>query len=62
MEKILFVILWSRPDLKTALALLPTRLRNPTWDDYKKLARTIRYIREMQDMELTLEAESMDTI
>ena len=60
--KILFVRCRSRPDLKMALAFLTTRVLNPDEDDYKKLARTIPYIRKTQVMELNLEAESMYTI
>ena len=60
--KIFFVSFRSRPNLKTALAFLTTRVRNTDRDEYKKLTRIIRYIREMQVMNLTLEAESMGTI
>ena len=45
-----------------ALALLVMQVRNPDGDEYKNLARTIHYIRATRGMELTLEAESMDTI
>ena len=60
--KILFVRCRSRPDLKMALDFLTTQVRNPDGDEYKKLNRTIHYIGSMQVIELTLEAESMDTI
>ena len=62
MAKILFMSCQSRPDLRTALVFLTMRFNNPDGDDYKKLAGTIRYIRVIQGMVITLYAESMDTI
>ena len=59
---IFFVRCRSRPDLKTALAFLTTRVRNTDSDVHKKLACTIHYIRVTRVMEPTLEAESMDNI
>ena len=61
-EKILFVIYQSRPDLKMVLYFLTTQFHNTDKEDYKKLACMTRYTRAMQCMELTLEAESMDDI
>ena len=61
-EKICFVSCRSRPHIKTALAFLVTRVRNPDRGDHNKIVHTIHYIRETQVMDLALEAESMDTI
>ena len=60
--KMLFVSFRSRTNLKTALAFLNTWVRNPDRGDYKKLFRAIPCIRATQGMEITLEAESVDTI
>ena len=59
---IFFVRCRSRPDLKTTLAFLTTRVRNTDSDVHKKLACTIHYIRVTRVMDPTLEAESMDNI
>ena len=46
-----------RLNLQTAVAFLCTRVKWPDTDDWKKLARCIRYLRETKDLYLTLEAE-----
>lgn len=57
--KLLFLSKRSRPDIQTAVAFLTTRVRGPDTDDYKKLSRVIRYLRESKELYLTLEADDM---
>ena len=42
--QLLFVCKRARPDLQTAISFLCTRVKNPNEDDYKKLARVIKYV------------------
>jgi hypothetical protein len=44
-----------RPDIHTAVAFLCTRVSAPDEDDYKKLARCVKYLRLFPDLKLTLE-------
>ena len=46
----------GRPDIRTAIAFLCGRLRDPDEDDYKKLARMIQYLHGSKEMVLTLRA------
>ena len=46
----------GRPDIRTAIAFLCGRLRNPDEDDYKKLARMIQYLHGSKEMVLMLRA------
>ena len=55
--KLLYLCKRVRPDLHTAVAFLTTRVMGPDADDYKKLARCIRYLRGTRDLCLTLEAD-----
>ena len=54
--KLLFLCKRARPDIQTAVAFLCTRVKTPDNDDYKKLARVMRYLRGTSLMPLTLEA------
>jgi hypothetical protein len=54
--KLLFLSKRARPDIQTAVAFLSTRVKAPDVDDYKKLARVIKYLRGTATMPLTLEA------
>ncbi len=56
--KLLFLCKRARPDLQTAVAFLTTRVRAPDMDDYKKLARVMKYLRGTQELSLTLEADT----
>ena len=60
--KIIFFRCQPRPDLKTELDFLTTRVRNTDKNNYKKLSRTIRYSRKTRGMELTLEEDSINSI
>jgi hypothetical protein len=54
--KLLFLCKRARPDVQPATAFLCTRVKSPNTDDYKKLARVMRYLRATRTMPLTLEA------
>ena len=43
--KLFFLCKWAHPDIQTAVAFLTTRVTAPDEDDYKKLARGMRYLR-----------------
>jgi hypothetical protein len=60
--KLLFLCKRARPDTQTAVAFMSTRVKTPDQDDYKKLARTMRYLRSTVDLPLTLEADDLTTI
>ena len=55
--KLLFLCKRARPDLQTAVAFLTTRVQSPDIDDWKKLSRTIRYLRLTLDLCLILSIE-----
>jgi hypothetical protein len=57
MAKLLFLCKRARPDVQTAVAFLTTRVKGPDTDDYKKLARVMKYPRGTKEMGLTLEAD-----
>ena len=42
--RLLFAAKWARLDIQAAVAYLCTRVKEPTEDDYLKLARVIRYL------------------
>jgi hypothetical protein len=60
--KLLFLCKRARPDLQTAVAFLTTRVKAPDMDDYKKLARVMRYLRGTEGMPLTLEADGTQVV
>jgi hypothetical protein len=60
--KLLFLSKRARPDIQTAVAFLTTWVKSPDVDDYKKLARVMRYLRETKGMPLTLEADNMKIV
>jgi hypothetical protein len=60
--KLLFLCKRARPDIQTAVAFLCTRVKAPDTDDYKKLARVMRYLRGTVDMPLILEADDTHII
>jgi hypothetical protein len=47
----------ARPDIRTAISFLNSRLQKPDEDDYKKMARVIKYLRGTVDLMLTLRAD-----
>ena len=62
MAKLLYLCKHARPDVQLAVAFLLTRVQIPTIDDWKKLDRCIRYLRDNKDIPLTLEAGGMGTV
>ncbi len=60
--KLLFLCKRARPDIQTAVAFLTTRVRAPDVDDYKKLARVMKYLRGTADLSLTLEADNSNVL
>ena len=60
--KLLFLCKRARPDIQTAVAFLTTRVMAPDEDDYKKLARVMRYLRGTKTMLLTLQADNLQLI
>jgi hypothetical protein len=60
--KLLFLCKQARPDLQTAVAFLCTRVKEPDTDDYKKLARTLKYLRVTRTLPLRLKADDSRSI
>ena len=58
--QLLFVGQHGRPNLRTAISFLTKRVQMPDEDDYKKLVRTIKYIRRTEFLHLTVEATYLD--
>jgi hypothetical protein len=52
--QLLYLSQRARPDLRTAVSFLCTRLQRPDHDDYKKLARVMKYLQCTIDLPLTL--------
>jgi hypothetical protein len=55
--KQLYLCKRARPDLQPTVAFLTTRVVRPTVDDWRKLSRSIRYLRGSKELFLTLEAD-----
>jgi hypothetical protein len=60
--KLLFLCKPARPDIQTAVAFLCTRVKDPDMDDYKKLARVMKYLCGTATMPLLLEADNMNVM
>ena len=60
--KCLFMAKRARPDIQMAIAVLATRVRDPTKDDWKKLVRVLRYLNGTPDLVLTLQADDLHVI
>jgi hypothetical protein len=54
--QLLYLSQHARRDIRTALSFLCGRLTNPDQDDYKKLARVLKYLDSTVDMPLVLAA------
>ncbi len=52
----------TRPDLLLAIYFLCNRVQEPDEDDWKKLGRCLRFLRETKDDHLTLEADGNNVI
>jgi hypothetical protein len=55
--QLLYLCQRARPDLQPTVAFLTTRVTQPDIDDWKKLTRCIRYLRDSKELYLTLEAD-----
>jgi hypothetical protein len=60
--KLLFLCKQARHDMQIAIAFLCTRVKAPDIDDYKKLTRTVRFLRGIVEDPLTLEADNVSLI
>lgn len=58
----LFLCKRARPDLQPTIPFLCTRVKQPDLDDWKKLLRMLKYMKQTKDMELTLEAAEGDIL
>ena len=58
--KLQWVTQRGRPDIHVGISFLQTRVREPDEDDYKKLARVIKYLRRTKFLRLTMEATHLD--
>lgn len=61
-SKLLFLCKHARPDIQPAVAFLCTRVTAPEFDDYKKLRRTMVFLRGSMYMPLTLEADKVNIV
>jgi hypothetical protein len=52
----------GRPDVLTVVSFLSTRVQEPDEDDYKKLARVIRYLRGTTDLVLRLSGDASKSL
>ena len=55
--QLLYLCQCAHPDLQTTVAFLMTRVMQPDIDDWKKLVHCIRYLCNLKDLYLTLEAD-----
>jgi hypothetical protein len=62
MAKLLFLCKSAQPDIQTAVSFLRTRVKGPEQDDYKKLTRLVKYLRDTLNMPLTLEADKLNIL
>ncbi len=58
--QLLFVSQRARPDLRTSVSFLTKRVKSPDEDDWKKLSRTVRYIRKTKFLRMRIEAAYLD--
>ena len=61
-DRLLFLCKRARPDLQTAVAFLCTRVQNTDTDDYKKLSRTLKYLRTTAGLPLILGMDGNNTV
>ena len=58
----LFAAKRGRPDTGTAIAVLSTRVREPSVDDWGKLIRYLQYVKRTRDDVLTLSADNLHVL
>jgi Reverse transcriptase (RNA-dependent DNA polymerase) len=56
--QLLYLSQRGRPDIRTAISFLCTRLTQPTDDDYKKLIQVLKYLQGTVDLPLILSGEN----
>jgi len=57
--QLLYIGKRGRPDLQISLSFLTIRVRKPIVTDWRKLAKTCKYLNDTKDLVLTLEAHSI---
>ena len=57
--KLLYLTKHARPDIALAVAFLTTRVRNPTFLDWKKLRRCVQYLSCYTHLVLTLKSDNL---
>jgi len=60
--QLLFLSGRARPDIKTAVAFLTTRVKEPDEDDWGKLKRVLKYLKGTRHMKLRLTVDNMHTL
>jgi hypothetical protein len=60
--QLMYLGLRERPDVLTTVSFLRTRVQQPDEDDYKKLARVIRYLRGTTDLDLRLSGDASKSL
>ena len=60
--KLLFLCKRARPDIQVPIAFLTTRVKEPDEDDWKKLVRALKYLKDTIDLVLTLSADNMSVV
>ncbi|KAL7545710.1 hypothetical protein ACHAWF_009061 [Thalassiosira exigua] len=57
--QLLFLSTRARRDIRTAVAFLCTRVKDPDRDDWSKLKRVLRYLKRYRSLKLTLQADDL---
>ena len=60
--KLLFLCTRARPDIQPAVAFMCSRVQEPTQQDWRKLLRVMKFLKETKDVVLTIEVENMANI
>jgi hypothetical protein len=60
--KLLFLSKKARHDIQISVAFLHTRVKEPNIVDYKKLVRTMKYLRGTRSLPLTLQVDGTTSI
>jgi len=60
--KLLFVAKRARPDILLAVSFLTTRVKEPDYDDWKKLIRLLGYLRGSEDLLLNLSCTELKNL
>ena len=60
--QLLFLVCRPRRDMRTAVAFLTTRVKEPDEDDWAKLRRALRYLKRNPSLALTMEAHDLSLV